>query len=166
MQRLLSDADCLVCCPLRRWDNTYSFLHKSIQECFAAFHMACQISHWRRRLDLAAAEAAEPPQQLQQRLFIGDKLLTCDVAVVKFFAQFVDQRVWPYRRLGASSSDATALQPLGRGLFDLVYASRRLPQQSGEVAPAVLAEGGASVVRAAANAISVLVCAGVSLAGV
>ena len=32
--------DSLACCPLRRSGDTYSFLHKSLQECFAALHMA------------------------------------------------------------------------------------------------------------------------------
>jgi hypothetical protein len=34
------NSDNLACCPLRRSGDTYSFLHKSLQECFAALHMA------------------------------------------------------------------------------------------------------------------------------
>ena len=40
MKRLFDEQDSLVCCPLRRSGDTYSFLHKSLQECFAALHMA------------------------------------------------------------------------------------------------------------------------------
>jgi hypothetical protein len=60
------------------------------------------------------------------------------------------------------------MQPLGRGLWDLVYESRRLQQQLPEqpVSDSNLSAADQGVVRAAANAISVLVCAGVSMAGV
>jgi len=86
------------------------------------------------------------------------------VAGLKFLAQLVDQRVWAYRRQGQAAIDADdAMQPLGRGLWDLVYESRRLQQA---VVEAKLSEADEGVVRAAANAISVLVCAGVSMAGV
>ena len=120
-------------------------------------------STWRTRFPTGSASqrAAEPPPQL----FIGGKPLTCNVAVINFLVQLVDQRVWPCRRLGERSEGAMSLQPLGRGLFELVNASRRVAQQSGEVPLGRVAEDSASVVRVAANAVSVLVCAGVSLAG-
>ena len=79
--------------------------------------------------------------------------------------------MWAYRRQGQAAVDADdAMQPLGRGLWDLVYESRRLqpeqqqPEQQA-VGEAKLCEADEGVVRAAANAISVLVCAGVSMAG-
>ena len=97
---------------------------------------------------------------------IGEKFLTDDVAVLKFLAQLVDQRVWAYRRQGQAAVDADdAMQPLGRGLWDLVYESRRLQQQQQVAGEAKLSEADEGVVRAAANAISVLVCAGVPMAG-
>ena len=163
MKAMFEEQDSLVCCPLRRSGDTYSFLHKSLQECFAALHMALQIVDW--QLD------GEPPAD---GLCIEEKFLTDDVAVLKFLAQLVDQRVWAYRRQGQAAVDADdAMQPLGRGLWDLVYESRRLQpeqqqQQQAEqqaVGEAKLSEADEGVVRAAANAISVLVCAGVSMAG-
>ena len=139
----------LACCPLRRSGDTYSFLHKSLQECFAALHMARQIAQWQL--------GGEPPAD---SLSIEEKFLTDDVAVLKFLAQFVDQRVWRYRRQSQDPVDAdNALQPLGRGLWDLLYQSRQL---SGL---AQLTEANKRVVRGAANALSVLAAAGVSFCG-
>ena len=153
MEKLFDEenSDSLACCPLRRSGDNYSFLHKSLQECFAALHMADQLCE-------------QPPAG--QQLFIGEKFLTDDVAVLKFLAQLVDQRVWAYRRQGQAAVDADdAMQPLGRGLWDLVYNSRCLHLSQPSVSEAKLSEADESVVRAAANAISVLVCAGVSTAG-
>ena len=154
MKGLFDENDSLACCPLRRSGDTYSFLHKSLQECFAALHMADQICEW---------QSQQVPYNGQ--LSIGEKFLTDDVAVLKFLAQLVDQRVWAYRRQGQAATNADdAMQPLGRGLWDLVYESRRL-QQLQPVCEAKLSEADEGVVRGAANAISVLVCAGVSMAG-
>ena len=163
----------LACCPLlRRSGDSYSFLHKSLQDCFAALHMAHEIAQWRLQPPPAAG-------QLGLKLSIGEKFLTDDVGVLKFLAQLVDQRVWAYRRQGQAAVDAdAAMQPLGRGLWDLVYESRRLQQQrqpqsqphrqqaDEAVVDVKLCEADECVVRGAANAISVLVCAGVSTAGV
>jgi len=149
MRNLFEEQDSLVCCPLRRSGDTYSFLHKSLQECFAALHMARQIAQWQL--------GGEPPAD---SLSIEEKFLTDDVAVLKFLAQFVDQRVWRYRRQSQDPVDAdNALQPLGRGLWDLLYQSRQL---SGF---AHLTETNKRVVRGAANALSVLAAAGVSFCG-
>ena len=157
MKGLFDEQDCLACCPMRRSGDTYSFLHKSLQECFAALHMARQICEWQ----LTRSEQ-------QPELCIGEKFLTDDVAVLKFLAQLVDQRVWAYRRQGQATVDADdAMQPLGRGLWDLVHESRRLQQlQQQPMDDAKLSKADEGVVRAAANAISVLVCAGVSMANV
>ena len=96
MKGLFEEQDSLVCCPLRRSGDTYSFLHKSLQECFAALHMADQICEWQSgKLSLAG-------------LGIGEKFLTDDVAVLKFLAQLVDKRVWAYRRQGQAATDAAA----------------------------------------------------------
>ena len=149
MRNLFEEQDSLVCCPLRRSGDTYSFLHKSLQECFAALHMARQIAQWQL--------GGEPPAD---SLSIEEKFLTDDVAVLKFLAQFVDQRVWRYRRQSQDPVDAdNALQPLGRGLWDLLYQSRQL---SGL---AQLTEANKRVLRGAANALSVLAATGVSFCG-
>ncbi len=47
MKGLFEEKDSLACCPMRRSGDTYSFLHKSLQECFAALHMARQIAQWK-----------------------------------------------------------------------------------------------------------------------
>ncbi len=149
MKGLFEEKDSLVCCPMRRSGDTYSFLHKSLQECFAALHMACQITQWQL--------SGENPVD---SLSIEEKFLTDDPAVLKFLAQLVDQRVWRYRRKSQPPVDAdSAQQPLGRGLWDLLYQSRH---QSGL---AQLTEASKRVVRGAANALSVLAASGVSFCG-
>ena len=157
MKGQFDEQDCVACCPLRRSGDSYSFLHKSLQDCFAALHMADQICEWQLN-----ARKQPPPTGL----LIGEKFLTGDAGVLKCLAQLVDQRVWAYRRQGQAAVDADdAMQPLGRGLWDLVYESRRLQPGQQAVCEAKLSEADEGVVRAAANAISVLVCAGVSMAG-
>ena len=124
------NADCVACCPLRRsGDDTYSFVHKSLQDCFAALHMAHEIAQWQLQ-----APPLQPSQPRQPPATIGDKFLTDDVGVLRILAQLVDRRVWAYRRQGQATDTDAAMQPLGRGLWDLVYESRRLqPQQQTSV---------------------------------
>ena len=157
LQSLFDGRGALACCPLRRsGGDRYSFLHKSLQDCFAALHLASQLS---RR---------QPGQSLKVgELLIGAKFLTDDAAVLKFLAQLVDQRVEAYRRQGqeAVDVDIAAMQPLGSWLWELVYSSRRLQQQLEPVSEAKLSEDDQRLVRSAANAISVLVSAGVSMKG-
>jgi hypothetical protein len=81
MELLFKEQGSLACCPLQRSGDTYSFLHKSLQECFAALHMARQIAQWQLSGQIPA-----------EGLCIQDKFLSDDVAVIKFLGQLVDQQ--------------------------------------------------------------------------
>ena len=76
MKGLFKESDSLVYCPIRSSGDTYSFLHKSLQECFAAIHIADQ-----------TYQSTLTGQQ--EQILMGEKFLTNDVAVR------VDQRVKP-----------------------------------------------------------------------
>ena len=78
-----------------------------MQECFAALHMAHQLSDWQELLHLCS-----------------EKLLTSDIDVLMVLAQFVDQRVT--NRMGGGSAGNLALQPLCRCMINMTYASRHL----------------------------------------
>ena len=151
--------DNLISCPVRRSGNRFSFIHKSLQEFFAALHIARQVNERQLEVDSGSPAPDEP-------FLIGEKLLTEEVAVLKFLANLVDPRVWLFRRRSpaAADDDSEATQPLGRGLFELVYASRRVAHESKD-SRQELGASDKQVVRCAANALSVLVCAGVSMAG-
>ena len=98
MKGLFEEQDSLVCCPLRRSGDTFSF--QSLQECFAALHMADQLCEWQLKQPLKSPIGLD----------IGEKFITDDVAVLKFLAQLVDQRVWAYRRQGQAATDADTYQ--------------------------------------------------------
>ena len=150
------------CSPLRKSGDDYAFLHKSLQEYFSALSIASELiildeDEWQQTLKDSTRLG---------RLKITQKLLTDDYAVLRFAAELVDQRVRGYiptwATLSATEEKASdqghlqQFQPFGKALFDLIEASRHFSEDQVE---------SNRINVAAANAISILNYANVSLAG-
>jgi hypothetical protein len=150
-----------LCSPLRRSDNEFQFLHKSVQEYLAALHLAHELQEaW-----------LEPPgSRDSQRAWVRDpaavgalalaqKPLTHDVAILRFAAALVHPSVRTFDPDEPTSSGATAIMPpFGRALWDVLYASRRAVGANGLPMGPDVPE---PIRKAAANAMSILNCAGV-----
>jgi hypothetical protein len=145
------------CSPLRKSGDNYAFLHKSLQEYFSALSIASELilpeeDKWHAIL--------KDPSRLS-KLKITQKLLTDDYAVLRFAAELVDQRVRGYIPTWATTSNEEKtseqqFQPFGKALFDLIEASRHFSLDQVE---------SSKINIAAANAITILNYASVSLAG-
>ena len=147
-----------LCSPLRKSCDVYSFLHKSVQEYFAALHICKQLAVLVSQHGLGSSQmdalAAQP---------IAQKLLTDDYGVLQFAAEFVDQRVWQYAPQWPAPRPLVrhgvcVFQPQGKALFDVVEASRDLSwfkRTYSNCRPWAVA---------AANAVSVLNASGTRLA--
>ena len=143
------------CSPLRKSGDRYAYLHKSLQEYFAALSIASELvlpdDDW--------LEVLRDPKRIQE-LKITKKLLTDDYAVLRFAAELVDQRVRRYvpsfqQQSQEQKSPSSSFQPFGKALLDLIEASRHLPLDQVETSQLNVA---------AANAISILNYANVPLA--
>ena len=163
------------CSPLRRVGSsgggvvTYAFLHKSLQEYFAASFVCAELMLW-------AHGGSSPSRASFDSLSLCRRSLTADVAVLRFAAELVDGRVRDYYPAADDEKRVDVYQPLGRALFDVIYSSRsevsgvgsadevREPHASSLSSPVVSGgRSGASgpVMIAASNAVSILNAAGV-----
>jgi len=105
------------CSPLRRSAGAqYSFLHKSLQEYFSALYMAGQLT------EKVEENILNPMnREVVSTLFISQKRVTSDYAVLRFAAELVDQRVRAY--IPGNDVISSTFQPYGRALFDLLRAN-------------------------------------------
>ena len=165
------------CSPLRRTNRTYQFLHKTVQEFFAAHFLARQLvnlmlsdpSGWRASLGrgLVTFKRTWGKKKGEQsvvtdELALSEKLLTADPAVLRMACDMIDSAtvgaLFHYappvdRNESVTRTDRAAEHhPFGASLLEIVYAARR-----GDASP--------SLVCAAANAASVLNNAHVAFSG-
>jgi WD40 repeat protein/ankyrin repeat protein len=183
------DGSAFAASPLVRSGTSYSFLHKSIREYLAAYHVCSQIMDaclddgdncmaWSDRLQRVDAIA---------ELMLSKRCLTADYAVLSFAGELVDQRYslsHPYRASWPvvswidfcdSKSEFGSLhtaprhvppnrQPLLKALFDIIEASKHMCGDGygcGDDCGVPVS----TVRTAAANAISILNAANVSFSG-
>jgi ankyrin repeat protein len=176
--------------PLVRSGSSYSFLHKSIRDYLAAYHVCSQVMDACLDDDADGMAWSDRLQRVDAigELMLSKRCLTADYAVLSFAGELVDQRYtlshpyrasWPVaswddfcdaRSEHASSVSTAALtepssrQPLLKALFDVVEASKHASCTDGDIADDAGVH--ASLVRiAAANAISMLNAANICFSG-